>query len=285
MARDGTVSVYSDGGINLRSGRDFNVHSDMNINFHAKGAINFTSETNVALNAEGYVFAMGDKGIFSSSQNGVIQDYALSGISSYTPGQQLHGADRQFHLQGSQVHFNQPMGRLGGIDGWGPSWLKPDSDYVGIKVTEGLIDIDDDNALAQGKPNKLENKTTVSDFVTHEPYDRQSSTARKKTFINEAMTEIKKSSPGLSATELKLIKSELLKQPSIKAVSDKLGKVVKLNDKIKLPLKNLNDLVGKATTIQKLISDPKGAAMSFIHGKIASFKSSAISAARSFFRF
>ena len=285
MARDGTVSVYSDGGINLRSGRDFNVHSDMNINFHAKGAINFTSETNLALNAEGYVFAMGDKGIFSSSQNGVIQDYALSSITSYTPGAQLHGADRQFHLQGSEVHFNKPMGRMSGINGWGPSWLKPDSDYVGIKVTEGLIDIDDDNALAQGKPNKLENKTTVTDFVTHEPYDRQSSTARKKTFINEAMTEIKKSSPGLSATELKLIKSELLKQPSIKAVSDKLAKVVKLNDKIKLPLKNLTSLVNTAKNIQNLISDPKGAAMSFIHGKIASIKSSAISAARSFFRF
>jgi hypothetical protein len=59
--------------------------------------------------------------------------------------------------------------------------LKPDA--IGIKVTEGLIDIDDDNALAQGKPNKIENKTTVSDFVTHEPYDRQSSTQRIKAFI------------------------------------------------------------------------------------------------------
>ena len=285
MDRDGTISVYSDGGINMRSGRDFNVHSDMNINFHAKGAINFTSETNVALNAEGYVFAMGDKGIFSSSQNGVIQDYALSGISSYTPGQQLHGADRQFHLQGSQVHFNKPMGRQGGIDGWGPSWLKPDSDYVGIKVTEGLIDIDDDNALAQGKPNKIENKTTVSDFVTHEPYDRQSSTQRTKVFINEAMAEIKASSPGLSATELQVIKAELLKQPSIKAVSDKLSKVVKLNDKIKLPLKNLNDLVGKANEIKKLIEDPKAQVINFIQGQISSVVNAGISAVKDFFRF
>ena len=99
------------------------------------------------------------------------------------------------------------------------------------------------------------------------------------------MDEIKKSSPGLSSTELKVIKTELLKQPSIKAVSDKLGKVVKLNDNIKLPLKNLSALTSKAQSIQKLISDPKGAAMSFIHGKIASIKSSAISAVRSFFRF
>ena len=290
MDTDGTVSVYSDGGINLRSGRDFNLHSDMNINFHAKGQINFTSETNVALNAEGYVFAMGDKGVFTSSQNGVIQDYALKGITSYTPAQQLHGAKGQFHLQGSQVHFNKPMGRPGSGGGtsiadWGPSWLKPDSDYVRIKVTEGLIDIDDDNALAQGKPNKIENKTTVSDFVTHEPYDRQSSTQRTKAFINEAMAEIKATSPELSATELKIIKAELLKQPSIKAVSEKLGKVVKLNDKIKLPVKNLNTLVSKANDIQKLFEDPKGAAMNFVQGKIADLKNQAISAVRSFFRF
>ena len=290
MDTDGTVSVYSDGGINLRSGRDFNLHSDMNINFHAKGQINFTSETNVALNAEGYVFAMGDKGVFTSSQNGVIQDYALKGITSYTPAQQLHGAKGQFHLQGSQVHFNKPMGRPGSGGGtsiadWGPSWLKPDSDYVRIKVTEGLIDIDDDNALAQGKPNKIENKTTVSDFVTHEPYDRQSSTQRTKAFINEAMAEIKATSPELSATELKIIKAELLKQPSIKAVSDKLGKVVKLNDKIKLPVKNLNTLVSKANDIQKLFEDPKGAAMNFVQGKIADLKNQAISAVRSLFNF
>lgn len=290
MAKDGTISVYSDGGINLRSGRDFNLHSETNINFHAKGAINFTSETNVALNAEGYLFAMGEKGIFNSSQKGTYSTFARDGISSDTGGSQLHGArGGNIHLaasgggpagrQGGQIHLNS----ISPSDKFGPGWLKPDA--IGIKVTEGLIDIDDDNPLAQGKPNKIDNKTTVTDFVTHEPYDRQSSTARKKKFISEAMDEIKKSSPGLSSTELKVIKTELLKQPSIKAVSDKLGKVVKLNDNIKLPIKNLSALTSKAQSIQKLISDPKGAAMSFIHGKIASIKSSAISAVRSFFRF
>jgi hypothetical protein len=279
MDRDGTISVYSDGGINMRSGRDFNVHSDMNINFHAKGAINFTSETNLALNAEGYVFAMGEKGILNSSQKGSVRNYARDGISSFTDGAQLHGAKGRIDLAGSQVHFNS----VGASSTWGPGWLKPDA--IGIKVTEGLIDIDDDNALAQGKPNKIENKTTVSDFVTHEPYDRQSSTQRTKAFINEAMAEIKATSPELSATELKIIKAELLKQPSIKAVSDKLGKVVKLNDKIKLPVKNLNTLVSKANDIQKLFEDPKGAAMNFVQGKIADLKNQAISAVRSFFRF
>ena len=279
MDRDGTISVYSDGGINMRSGRDFNVHSDMNINFHAKGAINFTSETNVALNAEGYVFAMGEKGILNSSQKGSVRNYARDGISSFTDGTQLHGASGRIDLAGSQVHFNS----VGASSTWGPGWLKPDA--IGIKVTEGLIDIDDDFALQQGKPNKIENKTTVSDFVTHEPYDRQSSTQRTKAFINEAMAEIKASSPGLSATELKVIKAELLKQPSIKAVSDKLSKVVKLNDKIKLPLKNLNDLVGKANEIKKLIEDPKAQVINFIQGQVASLKTAAISAVRDFFRF
>ena len=279
MDTDGTVSVYSDGGINMRSGRDFNLHSDMNINFHAKGAINFTSETNVALNAEGYVFAMGEKGILNSSQKGSVRNYARDGISSFTDGTQLHGAGGRIDLAGSQVHFNS----VGASSAWGPGWLKPDA--IGIKVTDGLIDIDDDNPLPQGKPNKIENKTTVSDFVTHEPYDRQSSTQRTKAFINEAMAEIKATSPELSATELKIIKAELLKQPSIKAVSDKLGKVVKLNDKIKLPVKNLNTLVSKANDIQKLFEDPKGAAMNFVQGKIADLKNQAISAVRSFFRF
>ena len=279
MDKDGTVSVYADGGINLRSSRDFNLHSETNINFHAKGNINFTAESNLALNAEGYLFAMGEKGILNSAQKGAVRHYARDGISSFTNGTQLHGAGGRIDLAGSQVHFNSQSAR----QGWGPGWLKPDA--IGIKVTEGLIDIDDDNPLAGGKPNKIDNKTTVTDFVTHEPYDRQSSTARTKKYINEAMEEIKKSSPGLSSTELKVIKQELLKQKSIKAVAKKLNNVVKLNDKIKLPVKNLSNLTSKANEIHSLISDPKGQAMNFIHGKIASIKNQAISAVRSFFRF
>ena len=178
------------------------------------------------------------------------------------------------------MHLNS----VGASSTWGPGWLNPDA--IGIKVTEGLIDIDDDNPLPQGKPNKIENKTTVSDFVTHEPYDRQSSTQRTKAFINEAMAEIKKSSPDLSATELKVIKAELLKQPSIKAVSEKLSKVVKLNDKIKLPVDDLKKLVGKAEEIYKLITlDPKEAVISFIQGQVAELKNLAVGAIKDFFRF
>ena len=116
--------------------------------------------------------------------------------------------------------------------------MKPDA--IGIKVTDGLIDIDDDRPFRGPKSvgvdkfdndimerglqvNKIPNKTTVSDFVTHEPYDRQSSTQRKKSFINEAMAEIKASSPDMTATELKIIKAELLKQPSNKSSVRKTG--------------------------------------------------------------
>ena len=84
---------------------------------------------------------------------------------------------------------------------------------------------------------------------------------------------------------MKVIKAELLKQPSIKAVSDKLSKVVKLNDKIKLPLKNLNDLVGKANEIKKLIEDPKAQVINFIQGQISSVVNAGISAVKDFFRF
>ena len=83
---------------------------------------------------------MGDSGILGASQNGVIQNYAKTSITSHTPGQQLHGSTGEFHLQGSKVHFNKPMGRPGSgggtsISDWGPNWLKADA--IGITVTEG----------------------------------------------------------------------------------------------------------------------------------------------------
>ncbi len=277
MAKDGTVSVYSDGGINLRSGRDFNLHSDMNINFHAKGAINFTSETNVALNAEGYLFAMGDQGVFTSSQNGSARTYARDGISSDTKGSQLHGArGGDIHLAasgtgpagrfGGQIHFNS----ISPSDIWGPSWLKPDSDYVRIKVSGGPgkeIDIDDNQPFINGKVKRRENRTTVTDFVTHEPYGRKSSTQQKKDYVNEAIAQIKKTSPEITSDELEVIKAELLKQPSIKAVADQLGKVVKLNDQIKMPIVDLNNLLDLGNQLQTVIDDPKLALENFVVGQ------------------
>ena len=283
MARDGTISVYSANGIDFRSGTDFNLHSDTNINFHAKGNINFTAEQNVQLNAEANVHTMAKNSIRNSSQ-GTLRSYAGSVISSFSEGTQLHGAGGNIDLAGTEVHLNSQGARKG----WGPSWLVPEAGQVGIKVTGGpggLIDIDDTKPIDNGRVNKKENRTTVTDFVTHEPYDRNSSEARKKKFINEAIEEIRKSNPDMSATDIQQIKTELLKQKSVKAVADKLAKVVNLNDKITLPVKNLNSLVSKASEIQTLIDDPKAAAMNFVYGKIASIKTQAFSAVRSFFRF
>ena len=131
--------------------------------------------------------------------------------------------------------------------------------------------------------NKSENRTTVTDFVTHEPYDRKSSTQRKKDFINQAMEEIRKENPDLTVAELKVIKIELLEQKTISAVSSKLQKIVKLNDKVKLPPLTLNQLTTKANEIQQLIKDPKSAALNFVYGKIADLKSAAIDNVKSFF--
>jgi len=287
MDTDGTVSVYSEGGINMRSGLDFNLHSDTNINFHAKGAINFTSENHVSLNAEGYLFAMGEKGVLSSAQKGAVRHYGRDGISSYTDGTQLHGAGGRIDLAGSQVHLNSVFAS----EVWGPKWLNADA--VGIKVTEGLIDVDDDRPFRGPKSvgvdkfdndimerglqiNKIPNKTTVSDFVTHEPYDRQSSTQRKKAFINEAMAEVKKSSPELSASDLKAIKTELSKEKSVKAVADKLGKIVKLSDDVKVEVDKMKELASKADSIQKLIDNPKQTAINYVSGLVQSYTGRAV---------
>jgi hypothetical protein len=72
---------------------------------------------------------------------------------------------------------------------------------------------------------------------------------------------------GISSTELELIKTELLKQPSIKAVADQLGKVVKLNDKIKLPAVDLNNLLDLGNQLQTVIDDPKLALENFVVGQ------------------
>ena len=68
-------------------------------------------------------------------------------------------------------------------------------------------------------------------------------------------------------------------------MADHLGKVVKLNDSVKLPIKNLNSLVSQANDIQKLIEDPKGAAMSFIHGQLSSIKTQAMDFFKDNFKF
>jgi len=177
MQKNGRIDVYSGvGGINLRTEGDMNFHSDLNMNFHANGQVRMSSAKEMIQTADA-ILTVGEKGILQSSPAGGIQAYANSSISSYTPGQQLHGALGQFHLQGSQVHFNLPMGRPGsggggGIDKWGPSWLTKEK--VGMELRE-----EGDVELA-GKGQKplqpftRKTKTTVHRFVTHEPMFRAS---------------------------------------------------------------------------------------------------------------
>ena len=159
MNADGKVSIYATDGISMRTEGDFNLHSDRNIQFHAKEKIKFTAEEDVVLNAEKYIYAMGQSGILNASHKGSVRHYAKDGITSFTDGPQLHGAKGRIDLAGSQVHFNSVPARAT----WGPSWMKPDHDKIQIIAKEGEIDIEAYGPIDEGKPSKLENRTTVRD--------------------------------------------------------------------------------------------------------------------------
>ena len=96
------------------------------------------------------------------------------------------------------------------------------------------------------------------------------------------MKEIKESSPDLTSAQLKEIKKELLKNESISAVADKLNKLVKLNDEIKLPIAKLQGLIADAKNIESLIkNNVKQYAMNFVMGQIQA--TDVFKAAKSFF--
>ena len=175
--------------------------------------------------------------------------------------------------------------------------MVPEHDRVGIKVTGGevgdaaLIDIDSvkpfrpynskiddktigddkfDNAVVQKKsgaqPNRIANKTTVSDFVTHEPYTRTSSTAIRKRYINQIMESIESENPGVSSQDLENIKKRLLSKDSIDSVLDELNKIVSVaSDKVSdFASTEIKKLVGENTkldlsqlkSIEKLLVKP-----------------------------
>ena len=62
---------------------------------------------------------LGSDAILAASQNGAIRSFGSKGISSYTEGQQLHGARAGTHLAGGQIHFNS----TGANAQWGPTWM------------------------------------------------------------------------------------------------------------------------------------------------------------------
>ena len=177
MQANGRIDVYSGvGGINLRTEGDFNLHSDLNINMHANGQIRMSSANELIQSADA-VLTVGNKGILQSSPAGGIQNYALNSISSYTPGAQLHGAKKQFHVQGGRIDLNLPMMGVGddgeqGIAKWGPHWLT--SDYVGLNLREeGDVELADKGRLPLQEFTR-KTKTTVHRLVTHEPMFRAS---------------------------------------------------------------------------------------------------------------
>jgi hypothetical protein len=167
MNSEGRIDVYSGiGGINMRTQGDFNLHSDANINMHASGQLRMSATNEIVKSAGTYMLNLGEKGIFNSSQKGSIRDYARDGLTSYTDGQQLHGAGGQIHLAGAQVHFNS----TGASDTWGPKWL--DTDAAGItERQEGDVELIK-KGIEPLRPFTAQTSTTVHRFVTHEPMPR-----------------------------------------------------------------------------------------------------------------
>jgi hypothetical protein len=167
MDSEGRIDVYSGiGGINMRTQGDFNLHSDANINMHAAGQIRMSATNEIVKSAGTYMLNLGEKGIFNSSQKGSIRDYARDGLTSYTDGQQLHGAVGQIALSGSQVHMNS----YPASDTWGPKWLDTDAANM-TERQEGDVELVK-KGIEPLRPFTAQTSTTVHRFITHEPMPR-----------------------------------------------------------------------------------------------------------------
>ena len=88
------------------------------------------------INSANMLLNLGSDGVLTSSTNGAIRDFANQGISSYTAGQQLHGAAGGTHLAGGQIHFNS----VGASNSWGPHWMNTGAVGMTERV-EGDVDI------------------------------------------------------------------------------------------------------------------------------------------------
>ena len=166
MNKEGRIDVYSGvGGINLRTQGDFNLHSDANINMHAANSIRMSASGEI-INSAKMLLNLGSDGVLTSSTNGAIRDFANQGISSYTAGQQLHGAAGGTHLAGGQIHLNS----VGASNSWGPHWMNTGA--VGMtERDEGDVDLTR-KGIAPLEAFTKQTKTTVHRFTTHEPMPR-----------------------------------------------------------------------------------------------------------------
>ena len=88
------------------------MHAGKQIRMSAKGEI---------ITSGDMLLSLGEQGVLTSSMKGVVQTYGASAITSYTSGQQLHGAAGGTHLAGGQIHLNS----IGYSPDWGPHmWTK-----------------------------------------------------------------------------------------------------------------------------------------------------------------
>jgi len=260
MDQTGRISVYSNRGISMRTGGDFNLHADKNINFHAKDKINFTSENDLILNSQKYLYSMGESGILNASQKGSVRNYARDGISSYTDGTQLHGAEGRIDLAGSQVHFNSVSAK----EVWGPGWLEPSSNKIDLQPVK-VTDIVAKQPIQNGAAQTVETETTVKDsttkntksvFITHEPYARNKSEREQiDEFVDTVMESVQKENPKLTSSELSEIRSKLSSANDIDSVVRTVKEISSLDPKVVIKTTVLNELNKIADQVKQDIKD------------------------------
>lgn len=268
MDGQGRINLYSNRGISMRTEGDFNLHADKNINFHAKQKINLTAEDNLVLNSEKYIYAMGDSGILSASQNGSIRHYAEDGISSFTKGTQLHGANGRIDLAGDEVHFNSRSPQ----EVWGPTWLEPSHDKIDLQPVQVKDIVSKQPISKQGAVNTRNTETTVKDsqtdksqsvFITHEPYARtKTEDERKKEFVSTVMTSLAAENPTLTTDELNVIELRLLGARDVDGVINTVKQIAVTDPKVVVKDRVLSELNAAANKIKEEIKNALSDAVS-----------------------
>ena len=142
-----------------------------------------------------------------------------------------------------------------------------------------------DNDNGERPRNKNTNKTTVSDFVTHEPYDRQSSTQRKKYSSMKRWQRSRQPAQTVS-NGIESDQSGTAETTKHKSSVRQTGQGRETERQDQTARKEFEHACEQGRRDQKLINlDPKEAVMSFVQGHIANLKNQAISAVKSFFQF
>ena len=171
MDKEGKVDIYSGiGGINMRTEGDMNIHCDGNFNVHARNMIRMATEGEYVQSGK-YLMNLGHNGVFTSAQEGGVRTYGKQGISMYGASTMI-GARDSVHLAGSAVHLNSTFASAE----WGPTWLTPEAATVNPRL-ENDVELTVKGSSGQVgilKPGTRKTRTTVHNFVHHEPRFRLS---------------------------------------------------------------------------------------------------------------